>query len=92
MYTHLFIQLGNLIIYLFMLMFIIFLIVSKSLFYVIISPIFVYAFIVYGTTVLGMLALIYNVFVYYILRFNQINTQLQSYQIPKVPNPDIIDT
>ena len=81
------IQLGHLLVYLFILMFILLSLASKSLIYVIISPIIIYAIIVYGTTVLGMLPLLYNVFVYYILRFNQINSQLRLFHKIKRISP-----
>ena len=85
------IQLGHLIVYIAILMFILLSIVSKSLIYIIISPIIIYAIIVYGTTVLGMLSLLYNVLIYYILRFSQINAQLHLFvKIKRIPHRKFI--
>ena len=56
-------------------LFCIFLIVTKSAILIILSPLLIYTIFIYCTTSVGLLPLIYIILIYYIMRFNQINTQ-----------------
>ena len=56
-------------------LFCVFLIVTKSSILIILSPLLLYTIFIYCTTSVGLLPLIYIILIYYIMRFNQINTQ-----------------
>ena len=73
--------------------FIIFSIPSKSLIYIVLSPVISYAIFVNCTSFCGFFTLISNVLVYYIMRFCQINTQLHFFhKIKRISLQTLIQT
>ena len=67
-------------------------IILKSITLIFLSPLFLYGIYVYITSLLVSLSIIFIVLIYYIMRFNQINTQMRLFLKIKVPSKFIIQT